>query len=995
MDNDYFSIDAILAENQKVQCKFKQRIPDMGHLSGGSERDILPQSRHQLPMWLAYIVIYSDWVDFDIPQAFSNKSARGVAAISQSMATRTGLRQKIKSISPIFACGTALFSDGYANGVISDVNLILNRIYDNELTKHKYTNVISSLVFAGTFVGMILFGWLSDKVGRKFGMMTASWIVAFFSLLSAASSGANHSLGGLVAMLSVCRFCLGIGVGAEYPCGSVAASERSEERDIAKMAQHRWVGLATNSTIDFGFVIATFVPLVLFWIFGENHLRAVWRMSLGLGFVPALAVLLWRIGMKEPERYQKDSMKHTKIPYSLVIRRYWKSLAAVSFVWCLYDFIVYPFSIYSGIVIDNITGGSDSLTVILGWNVIINLFYMPGTIGGSFVVDYLGPKWTLITGLVSQAIIGFIMSGLYETLTKHIAAFAVLYGIFLSLGELGPGICTFLLASKSCSTAVRAFPAIIEDFGGSSSPKGNTGPFWVGSALALLSALVTFFFIKPIHADGMAEEDALFREYLEQNGCGTALFSDGYANQVVSAVNLSEYLLQSHWNLILMMLDVVLNRIYDNALTKHKYTNLISSFVFAGTVVGMLLFGWLSDKIGRKFGMMAASWIVIFFSLLCAASSGANHSLGGLVAMLSVCRFCLGIGVGAEYPCGSVAASERSEERDIGKKSQHRWVALATNTMITSGFVMASFVPLVLVWIFGENHLRAVWRMSLGLGAVPALAVLLWRVGMKEPERYQTDSMKYTKIPYSLVIRRYWKSLLANAVVWCLFDFIVYPFNIYSATVINNITGNSDSLTVILGWNVVITLFTMPGTIGGAFILDYLGPKNTLLLGLAAQAVVGFIVSALYKTLTKHIAAFAVLYGVFQSLSALGPGNCTIVLSAKTSATAVRGQYYGVAAAAGKVGAFVGTWVFPVIINDFGGSSTARGNSGQFWVASGIVVVNAIITFFFIQPIHSDGLVEEDALASGQSTLSENNSDGSSSFDSTWRRMDTIPAKWG
>jgi hypothetical protein len=47
--------------------------------------------------------------------------------------------------------------------------------------------------------------------------------------------------------------------------------------------------------IDFGFVISAFVPLVLLWIFGMNHLRAVWRVSLGLGVIPALAVLVWRL----------------------------------------------------------------------------------------------------------------------------------------------------------------------------------------------------------------------------------------------------------------------------------------------------------------------------------------------------------------------------------------------------------------------------------------------------------------------------------------------------------------------------------------------------------------------------------------------------------------------------------------------------------------------------------------------------------------------------
>lgn len=39
-----------------------------------------------------------------------------------------------------------------------------------------------------------------------------------------------------------------------------------------------------------------------------------------------------------------------------------------------------------------------------------------------------------------------------------------------------------------------------------------------------------------------------------------------------------------------------------------------------------------------------------------------------------------------------------------------------------------------------------------------------------------------------------------------------------------------------------------------------------------------------------------------------GPGNCLGLLASKTSPTAVRGQFYGIAAAVGKVGAFVGTW---------------------------------------------------------------------------------------
>ena len=85
--------------------------------------------------------------------------------------------------------------------------------------------------------------------------------------------------------------------------------------------------------IDVGFVVSSFVPLVLFWIFGENHLRAVWRLSLGLGTIPALAVLIWRLRMEEPSRYKRDSMKNVKIPYLLILKRYWVRLLGISFTW--------------------------------------------------------------------------------------------------------------------------------------------------------------------------------------------------------------------------------------------------------------------------------------------------------------------------------------------------------------------------------------------------------------------------------------------------------------------------------------------------------------------------------------------------------------------------------------------------------------------------------------------------------------------------------------
>ncbi len=69
---------------------------------------------------------------------------------------------------------------------------------------------------------------------------------------------------------------------------------------------------------------------------------------------------------------------------------------------------------------------------------------------GAPISDRLGPRYTLILGFLTQSVVGFIMAGTYAKLSQPhvIGAFVVVYGIFLSLGELGPGNNIGLLAAK-------------------------------------------------------------------------------------------------------------------------------------------------------------------------------------------------------------------------------------------------------------------------------------------------------------------------------------------------------------------------------------------------------------------------------------------------------------------------------------------------------------------------------------------------------------------
>jgi hypothetical protein len=97
------------------------------------------------------------------------------------------------------------------------------------------------------------------------------------------------------------------------------------------------------------------------------------------------------------------------------------------------------------------------MTTVFGWNTVINLFYIPGTMLGAPVSDWLGPRYALALGVFLQAIVGFIMAGNYVSLSQPgmVGAFVVVYGIFLALGELGPGNNIGLLAAKTCATGIR------------------------------------------------------------------------------------------------------------------------------------------------------------------------------------------------------------------------------------------------------------------------------------------------------------------------------------------------------------------------------------------------------------------------------------------------------------------------------------------------------------------------------------------------------------
>ncbi|RFU29933.1 hypothetical protein B7463_g6400, partial [Scytalidium lignicola] len=441
---------------------------------------------------------------------------------------------------PVLACGAGLFSDGYVNNVIGSVNTILSNIYGDKFSNSKARQNISSLAFVGTVVGQLVFGYTSDKWSRKNSLLVSTVVLILFTALSAGAYGAHGTLEGMFAALTAYRFLVGIGIGGEYPAGSVACSESSGE--LKSGTRNRWFIMFTNVMIDWGFVIGAFVPYLMVVICTTKHLRAAWRLCLGVGVVFPLVLFFMRIKLKEPEEFTKESMKYAKIPYLLVIRYYWWRLFVVSLIWFIYDFSTYSFGIYSSAILDTIIGSSAGLATSFGWNTVLNLFYIPGAMLGGPFSDWIGPRYAIAIGVFLQGIFAFVMAAKYEVLSQpsHVAGFTVMYGIFLSLGELGPGDNIGLLASKTCATGVRgqyyAFAAatgkigafvgtylfpLIGKHGGGNATLSAQYQFYVSASLCIFSAFLATFCLPHVGQDTITTEDIKFREYLESNGYDT------------------------------------------------------------------------------------------------------------------------------------------------------------------------------------------------------------------------------------------------------------------------------------------------------------------------------------------------------------------------------------------------------------------------------------------------------------------------------------------
>jgi len=258
---------------------------------------------------------------------------------------------------------------------------------------------------------------------------------------------------------------------------------------------------------------------------------------------------------------------------------------------------------------------------------------------------------------------------------------------------------------------------------------------------------------------------------------------------------------------------------------------------------------------------------------------------------------------------------------------------------------------LIVLAAAGEDHLNTVWRVSFGIGIILPLTVFYFRIRMLSPKLYRESAIK-RRVPYWLILKRYWRALIGTCGAWFLYDFVSFPNGVFSASILSEVIKDG-SIKSTAEWQLLLGAIALPGVFVGALLCNPFGRRNTMMLGFGGYLVFGLIIGCAYDKIITIVPLFVIFYGLMQSFGNMGPGDMLGLVSAESYPTSIRGTCYGLSAAIGKTGAAVGTQAFTPIQNNLGKKWT-------FIIAAICGVAGILVSYFFVPDMTGLDLAEED-----------------------------------
>jgi len=242
------------------------------------------------------------------------------------------------------------------------------------------------------------------------------------------------------------------------------------------------------------------------------------------------------------------------------------------------------------------------------------------------------------------------------------------------------------------------------------------------------------------------------------------------------------------------------------SLSTVEYGLLLSASLM-GMIPGSIIFGYLSDKLGRK--------KILGFDLFFFLIFGILASLSNNFIQLFISRLLLGVGIGGDYPISSTFMSELSPSKSRGKyltgSVSMYWIGTAISGLVTLLFLSQG---------------QYFWRYVFLIGALLSLPVILLRLqlvesprwlkakfGQKEEKEIQNKGVSSVK---DLFKGNLLKITLFVSSIWFLFDVASYGIGLYYPYVLKEFAFPSN-YEVVLG-----TLAISGGALGSGreLILD-------------------------------------------------------------------------------------------------------------------------------------------------------------------------------
>ncbi|EFS8174927.1 MFS transporter [Escherichia coli] len=336
---------------------------------------------------------------------------------------------------------------------------------------------------------------------------------------------------------------------------------------------------------------------------------------------------------------------------------------------------------------------------------------------------------------------------------------------------------------------------------------------------------------------------------------------------------------------VLVMIGVALEQLTPALKLDADWIGLLGAGTLAGLFVGTSLFGYISDKVGRR-KMFLIDIIAI------GVISVATMFVSSPVELL-VMRVLIGIVIGADYPIATSMITEFSSTRQR---------AFSISFIAAMWYVGATCADLVGYWLY---DVEGGWRWMLGSAAIPCLLILIGRFELPESPRWLLRKGRVKECEEMMI------KLFGEPVAFDeeqpqqtrfrdLFNRRHFPFVLFVAAI----------------W----TCQVIP-----MFAIYTFGPQIVGLLGLgvgknAALAVLGLIPD---MGIWLVVMAFAV-YAFFSG----GPGNLQWLYPNELFPTDIRASAVGVIMSLSRIGTIVSTWALPIFINNYGISNTMLMGAG-------------------------------------------------------------------